>query len=148
VYDPSSVHAPIYRGVNPHAHTDVLGIRHASSVGGGDAERDVVMSLVEVEAQGSWGYGTVRRALRGPRCVCPAAMTLNSSSIVCRCAHSSAVTYLHPLEGWRFFIGVGNFGFFTVFRGMVDDIPLDGSFALSGTCVRDGGKELDVVVKF
>src|SRR5580693_4515824 len=115
---------------------DVLGIRHASSVGGGDAERDVVVSLVEVEARGSWGYGTAHRALRGPRCVCPVAMTLNSSSIVRRCAHSSAVTYLHPLKGWCFFfVGEGNFGFFTVFRGMVDNIPLNGSFALSGTSV-------------
>jgi hypothetical protein len=108
-----------------------------------------VVSLVKVEPQGSWGYGTARHALRCPRCVCLAAMTLNSSSIIRLCAHSSAVMYLHPLEGWCFFfVGEGNFGFFTVFRNMVDDIPLDGSFALSGTGVRDGGEELDIVVKF
>jgi hypothetical protein len=75
-------------------------------------------------------------------------MMLNSSSIVCLCAHSSAVTYLHPLKGWRFFfIGGGNFGFFTIFRKTVDDIPLDGSFALISIGVRDRGEELDVVIE-
>jgi hypothetical protein len=75
-------------------------------------------------------------------------MTLNSSSTVCLRAHSSAVTYLHPLKGWHFFfVAGGNVGFFTIFRETVDDIPLDGSFALIGIGVRDRGEELDVIVK-
>jgi hypothetical protein len=74
-------------------------------------------------------------------------MTLNSSSIVCLRAHSAAVTYLHLLMGWRFFFGFGggNFGFFTVFREVVDDIPPDGVLAFIDAGVRDGGEELDVV---
>jgi hypothetical protein len=75
-------------------------------------------------------------------------MMLNSSSLICLQAHSSAVTYLHPLEGWHFFFGFGggNFGFFTIFCEVVDDIPLDGSFALIGIGVRDRCEELDVIV--
>jgi hypothetical protein len=90
----------------------------------------------------------VRRALRGPKCVCPVAITLYSSSLVCLRAHSLAVTYLHPLKGQHFFFGFsgGNFSFFTVLGEVVDDIPPNGAFAFIGTSVGNGSEELVVVV--
>jgi hypothetical protein len=128
---------------------DILGWGNTLSISGGDMERDIVVSLVAVEAGRSWGYGMARRALRGPKCVCLAAITPNISSIISLCAHSSSVMYLHPLEGWHFFFSLvgGNLGFFTVFGEVIDKVPTDGAFAFATTVVGDWGEELDTVVK-
>ena len=81
------------------------------------------MSYVAIEPTRGWGYGVARRALRGPKWVIPVAISRNSSSVVCRAAHSSSVTYLHADRRSLVFLGggEGNRGFFVILREIVDD---------------------------
>jgi hypothetical protein len=85
-------------------------------------------------------------ALRGPRCIHPAVMRLNSSSLVCLSAHSSADTHLHrPI----FFVGTfggGNLGFFVV---LFTDGDTWGEHSWTAVAVGNGvfaSSTLDVVV--
>jgi hypothetical protein len=89
----------------------------------------------------------VCRALRGPRCVHSVAMRLNSSSLVCLSAHSSADTYLHrPI----FFVGgfsEGNHGFFVVFFFV--NVDAWGKHGGAAVTVGDGvfaSSALDIVI--
>jgi hypothetical protein len=74
-------------------------------------------------------------------------MRLNSSSLVCLSAHSSADTYLHRLI---FFVGgggEGNFGFFVVFFFV--EVDVWGEHGGTAMAVSDGvltSSALDVVV--
>ena len=112
-----------------------------------DLEWDVVMPYVAVEAAWWWGWGTARQALHGPKWVIPAATFLNSSSIVCRSAHSSSVTYLHPDRRVLSFLGSGegNRGFFVVLCKVVDDLVWSESFARPGEAFHHrGGQCFDI----
>jgi hypothetical protein len=51
----SLVHAPPYHGVHSHPNLNPLGCGNAPSVGSGDMERDVVLSVIADEAVGSGG---------------------------------------------------------------------------------------------
>jgi hypothetical protein len=149
VYHSSPIHASVYGGIDSHADADIFGGVNPMSIGGRDKEGDVVMSPIVVKAWRGQGYRMARRVLRGPKCVCPAAMTPNASSTVSLCTHSSSITYLHPLEGWRFFFGFtgGNLGFFTIFCKVIDNVPTDGMFAFVVVAVGDWSEELVVVVE-
>ena len=88
-----------------------------------------------------------RRALRGPKWVMPAATFLNSSSMVCRAAHSSSVMYFHPDRRVLSLLGGGdgNRGFFVVLREIVDDEVRSGLLVWSGEAFHHrGGQCFDV----
>jgi hypothetical protein len=83
------------------------------------------------------------------RTVHPAAMCLNSSSVVSLCAHSSADTYLHRLIFLVGGFGEGNRGFFIVFFFV--GVNAWGEHGRTAVAVGDGvlaAPTLDVVVFF
>jgi hypothetical protein len=55
IYNSPFIHAAPRRGVHSHAHLDPLGSGDSSSVSSGDAERDVVLSVVTDETVRSGG---------------------------------------------------------------------------------------------